>query len=96
MDRRFNVKIFIIQNFNLEIFSQKNYNEESDKVYFFEVDDQYTKKLYELHDDLPFLPERMKTEKVGKLVANLHDKAEYFIQIRNLKQVLNDGLEKSS
>ena len=38
----------------------------------------------------------MKTEKVGKLVANLHDKAEYFIQIINLKQALNDGLEKSS
>ena len=41
----------------------KNYNEESDKGYFFKVDDQYTEKLYELHDDLPFLPERMKIEK---------------------------------
>ena len=41
----------------------KNYNEESDKWYFFDVDDQYTGKLYELHDDLPFLPERMKIEK---------------------------------
>ena len=34
----------------------------------------------------------MKTEKVEKLVANLHDKTEYVIHIRNLKQVLNHRL----
>ena len=34
----------------------------------------------------------MKIEKVGKLVANLHDKTEYIIHIRNLKQALNHGL----
>ena len=43
-------------------------------------------------NDLPFLPERMKTEKVEKLVANLHDKTEYLILIGNLKQALNHGL----
>ena len=39
-----------------------------------------------------FLPERMKIEKVEKLVANLHDKTEYFIHITTLKQELNNGL----
>ena len=34
----------------------------------------------------------MKIEKVEKLVANLHDKTQYVIHIRNLKQALNDGL----
>ena len=34
----------------------------------------------------------MKNEKVKKLVANLHDKIEYVIHIRNLKQALNNGL----
>ena len=34
----------------------------------------------------------MKIEKVKKLVANLHDKTEYVICIRNLKQALNHGL----
>ena len=34
----------------------------------------------------------MKIEKVEKLVANLHDKTEYVIHIRNLKQTLNHGL----
>ena len=34
----------------------------------------------------------MKIEKVEKLVASLHNKTEYIIHIRNLKQVLNHGL----
>ena len=34
----------------------------------------------------------MKIEKVEELVANLHDKTEYVIQIRNSKQVLNHEL----
>ena len=34
----------------------------------------------------------MKIEKVEKLVDNLHDKTEYVIHIRNLKQALNHGL----
>ena len=70
----------------------KKYNEESDEGYFLGVDVQYPEKLRELHNDLPFLPERMKIEKVEKLVTNLHDKAEYIIHIRNLKQALNHGL----
>ena len=69
----------------------KNYNEESDKGYFLEVDIKYIEKLHELHYDLPIFPERMKIEKVEKLVANLHDKTEYFIHIRNLKEALNNG-----
>ena len=38
---------------------------------------------------MPYLPERMKIEKVEKLVANLCDKTEYLRHIRNLKQTLN-------
>ena len=37
----------------------KSYNGESDEGYFVEVDVQYPEKLHELHNDLPFLPERM-------------------------------------
>ena len=67
----------------------KNYNEESDEGYFLEADVKYFEKLHELHNDLPFLPERMKIVKVEKLVANLNDKTEYVIHKRNLKQALN-------
>ena len=34
----------------------------------------------------------MKLGKIEKLVTNLHDKTEYVIHIRNLKQTLNYGL----
>ena len=61
----------------------KNYNEETDEWYFLEVDDRYLEKLHELHNDLPFLLEILKIEKFEKLVANLHDKTEYVIHIRN-------------
>ena len=60
----------------------KNCDEESDKDYFFEVNAQCLEKLHEFHNDLPFLSERMKIEKVVKLVPNLHDKTEYVIHIR--------------
>ena len=33
----------------------------------------------------PFLPQRIKLEKVKRLVANLHHKTEYDMQVRNLK-----------
>ena len=72
--------------------SMKSYNEESDEGYFLEVDVEYLEKLHELHNDLPFLPDRMKIKGFEKLVANLHDKTEYVIHIRNLKQALNHGL----
>ena len=70
----------------------KNYNEESKEGYSLEVDVQYPEKLHQLHHDLPFLLERMKLEKFEKPVINLHDKTEYAINIRNLKQALNHGL----
>ena len=44
---------------------------------------QYLEKLDEPHNDLPFLPVRMKTERVLKLLANLYDRTLNFIHIRN-------------
>ena len=71
----------------------KNYNKESDQRSFLVVEFQYIEKLHELHNDLPFSPERIKiVEKVEKLVANLYDRTEYVIQTRNLKRELNHGL----
>ena len=70
----------------------KNYNEESDEGYFLEVDVQYPEKLYDLHNDLPFLLEGKRLKKVEKLVTNFLDKNKYVIHIRNLNQALNHGL----
>ena len=68
---------------------------------------EYPKKLFNLHKDLPFLPERKKVfdlhkdlsyvlerkklEQVKKLVCNIED-VKYVIHIRALKQALNQGL----
>ena len=61
-----------------------HFNEEGEEGYFLEADAQYHEKLHERHKDLPFLPERIKIEKIEKLVPTLHDKSEYIIHIRNL------------
>ena len=82
--------IQVTSHFNEDF--MKNYNEKSDEGYFLEADVQYPKTLNGVHNDLPFLPERMKIEKVEKLVTNLYDKTEYVIHKRNLKQALNHGL----
>ena len=58
------------------------------KDIFFNMIFNSPKKLQELCNDLPLLPERIKIEKIGKLTANLYDKTEYLIYIRNLKQSL--------
>ena len=47
------------------------------KNIFFEVDVQYPKNFHDLHNDLQILPQRMKIEKVLKLVANFTDEKEY-------------------
>ena len=46
--------------------------------------DIFLKLMLNIHNDLPFLPERMRTEKVKNLVANLHDKTEYVIYTKDI------------
>ena len=70
----------------------KNYDEHSDKGYIVEVDVKYPKNLHGLHEDLPFLPERMKIGKCKKLVCNLCDKKNCVVHIRSLKQASNHRL----
>ena len=50
------------------------------------------KNSHELHNELPFLTERIKIGNVKKLVTNLRDKTEHAIQIKNSEQALNHGL----
>ena len=71
----------------------KNYDENSNIGYFLEVDIDYPKELFNLHKDLPFLPESKKVNKVEKLICDIEDKKKYVIHIRALKQALNHGLK---
>ena len=68
----------------------KYFDENSDEGYFLEEDAEY-KKVFSLHNDLPFLPENNKIKKCNKLVCNIHGKKNYVVLIRSLKQALNHG-----
>ena len=67
----------------------KNYDENSNKGYFLELEDEYPKYPFNLHKDLPFLPERKKIEKCYELVCNIQDKENYVLHIKTIKQALN-------
>ena len=70
----------------------KNYDEDSNKGYFLEVDVEYPENVFNLHSISPFLPDTNKIGKCNKLVCNIHNKENYAIHIRALKQTLNDEL----
>ena len=76
--------------FNEEII--KNYDKDIDKGYILKVDVEYPQNLIYLQSGLPFLPERMKINKCGKLVCNLYEKNNYVVHIISLKQALDYGL----
>ena len=63
-----------------------------DKRYLLEVDISYPKELHNSHNDLPFMCEQMKINRVKKLVPNLHNKRNYVIHIRALDQALHHEL----
>ena len=64
----------------------KNYDENGNIVYFLEADIDYPKELFNLHKDIPFLPESKKVNKIEKLICSIEDKKEYVIHIRYLKK----------
>ena len=70
----------------------KNYDENSNEGYFLELNNDYPKELLNLHEDLPFLPETKKVNKVKKLICRIENKEKYVIHIRALKQALSHGL----
>ena len=70
----------------------KKYDENSNKGYILEVDVEHPKNVFNLHSDLPFLPERKKTDKCKKFVCNIRNKENYAVHIRALKQAFNHEL----
>ena len=55
----------------------KSYSRKSNEGCILELYVQHAEKLNKIYNDLPFLPKRLKIEKVEKLVTNLHVKTEY-------------------
>ena len=52
----------------------KNYDNDCDIGFILKVNTECPKELHNIHTDLRFLPERMKTNKCKKFVCTLYDK----------------------
>ena len=68
------------------------YDKDFNKGYVLEVNVKYPKEVHDLHNDLPFMCEKMKITKVENLFLNLHDKTDYKIHIRVLNRALKHWL----
>ena len=64
----------------------KTHKDDCDIGYFIEADVEYPENRHKLQNDLTIFPERMKIEKVQKIVANFHNKRESVIHIENFKK----------
>ena len=60
--------------------------------YLLEVDVKYPRELHNLHNDIPFMCDKININGVEKLIPNLYDKKKYIIHIRALKQAIDHGL----
>ena len=61
------------------------------KGYLLEVNVKYPKELHDLHNNLPFMCEKMEINCVKKLIPNLYDKKNYVIHTEALNQTLRHG-----
>ena len=60
-----------------------------------EVGLEYPESLHDLHNEYPLAPERIKVNKVEKLIPNLWNKEKYIIHYENLIHYLSLGLKLS-
>ena len=69
----------------------KSYDENSNKGYFLEADVEFLKKLFNLHKDFSFLPEREKIGKREKLICNIRER-KICCSHKSFTAALNHGL----
>ena len=69
---------------------EKNFK---NKGYVFEVDLDYPKHLWKLHNDYPLAPEATVVDGVEKLISHFRPKKNYVIHYKNLKLYLQLGLK---
>ena len=60
--------------------------------YIFEVDLDYPSALWDLHNDYPLAPEKIKIDKIDKLICSFLPKKHYVLHYKNLKQYLQEGM----
>ena len=60
--------------------------------YIFEVDLDYPESLWDSHNDYPLAPEKLKVDKIDKLICSFLPKTHYLLHYKNLKQYLKEGM----
>ena len=65
--------------------------QDTNQGFIFEVDLEYPSSLWKSHNDYPLAPERIKIDKVDKLICSFLPKKHYVLHYKNLKQYLEEG-----
>ena len=65
---------------------------DTNQGYIFEVDLDYPKSLWKSHNDYPLAPERIKIDKVDKIICSFLPQKNYVLHYKNLKQYLEEGV----
>ena len=65
---------------------------DTNQGFIFEVDLDYPRSLWKSHNDYPLAPERIKIDKVDKLICSFLPKKHYVLHYKNLKQYLEEGM----
>ena len=73
----------------IKILSKSNTNH----GYVFEIDLEYPKELWKLHNDYPLAPERIECNNVETLVGTFYEKKNYVLHHQNLIQYLQLGMK---
>ena len=65
---------------------------DTNQGFIFEVDLDYPGTLWYLHNDYPLAPEKLKVDKIDKLICSFLLKRHYVLHYKNLKQYLQEGM----
>ena len=72
----------------LKLFEKKDTNQ----GFIFEVDLDYPNTLWDSHNDYRLAPEKLKVDKIDKLICSFLPKKHYVVHYKNLKQYLQEGM----
>ena len=65
---------------------------DTNQGFIFEVDLDYPNTLWDTHNDYPLAPEKIKIDKIDKLICSFLPKRHYIVHYKNLKQYLQEGM----
>ena len=65
---------------------------DTNQGFIFEVDLDYPNTLWDSHNDYPLGPEKLKVDKIDKLICSFLPKKNYVVHYKNLKQYLKEGM----